>query len=254
MNRPELTPQQYIDYLDPFNCECRVYGRLKQENSEHVAVRAHGYILLTREQERDVTEALGVDYVDWESHPDHLSCAGVFPRWEDHRHERLRAIVKDYVPLKGRVPWAPSQIPQMYADLEKLHELGILVRDIHQGNYLNGKMVDFSRAWTMYHPCLDRVTWLSIRHSRLDDPEKFENMINQWAFNEDQEIDEFIPSALVTWRGRLDNADGVYVGRRIEEAGVDPRLYDWRKWEDEEEEYVNDTTRRPDDEHWIQQL
>lgn len=236
MNRPGLTPQQYVDYLDPFNCECRVYGRLKQERSEDVAVRAHGYIWLTREQERNVTEVLGADYVDWENHPDHLEYAGVFPRWEEHRHEHLRAIVKDYVPLEDNMPWAPSQIPQMYADLEKLHKLGILVRDIHQGNYLNGKLVDFSRAWTMYHPCLDRVTPLKIHNLRLDDPEKLENMIYQWAFNEEQNIEEFIPPALIEWHGRLNNADDRHVGRRIEEAGVDPRLYNWRKWGEDEAE------------------
>lgn len=264
LNRPELTPQQYVDYLDPFNCECRAYGRLKQENSENLVVRTHGYILLTREQERDVTEALGAEYVDWENHPDDLHCDGVFPRCEEHRHERLRAIVKDCVPLEDSEPWAPSQIPQMYVDLEKLHELGILIRDIHQGNYLNGKLVDFSRAWTMPHPCLDRVTPSSIQHSRLDEAESIENMINQWAFNEDQEIEEFIPSALIEWRVRIDNtegarenggyANGVFLGRRIEEAGVDPRLYDWRKWDEEEEEKRgNDTMRRPDSEHSTQQ-
>lgn len=54
--RPPLTPQDYIDYLDPFHNECRVYGRLKQEKQEEIAVRAHGYVLLTPEQERHVTE------------------------------------------------------------------------------------------------------------------------------------------------------------------------------------------------------
>lgn len=231
LHRPDLTPQQYIDYLDPFNCECRAYGRLKQEKCEDIAVRTHGYILLTREQERVVTEALGEDYVDWENHPGHLDCDGVFPRWEEHRHERLRAIVKDYVSVGNGRPWTASQIQQMYTDLERLHELGILVRDIHEGNYLDGKLVDFSMAWTMYHPCLERSTPSGILRSRLEDPSKFEDMIDQWALDEGKDIEELKPNALVKWRYRPGNDTGS-PGRREEDAGVDPRLYNWKKWMD----------------------
>lgn len=43
----------------------------------------------------------------------------------------------------------------MKEDLDMLYSLGIVVRDIRYGNYLRGKLVDFSRAWTMYHPSLD---------------------------------------------------------------------------------------------------
>lgn len=212
---PALTPEEYIDYLDPFNCECRVYGRLKQEGHEDLAVRAHGYVLLTREQERDVTEALGEGYVDWEKHPVRLNCDGVFSRWEVHRHQRLRAIVKDYV--ESAYPWTASQIPRMYADLEKLHELGILVRDIHPGNYLGGKLVDFSHAWTMYHPCLERSTPAAIHDMRLEEPSKFEEMVDIWACSENKKIQK--PAALVKWRSKRD-----------EDIGFDPRKYKWEKW------------------------
>lgn len=39
----------------------------------------------------------------------------------------------------------------MWRDLEDLHTFGILVRDIQFGNYIGGRLVDLSRAWTMYH-------------------------------------------------------------------------------------------------------
>lgn len=80
MSGPEPSPQEYVNYLDPFHCECRAYGRLKQENREDLAVRAHGYLLLTYEQERIVIEALGEEYIDWAQHPQPLKCSGVFPR------------------------------------------------------------------------------------------------------------------------------------------------------------------------------
>lgn len=164
--------------MDPFSCECRVYGRLKEEHREELAVRAHGYVLLTKDQEKHITEVLG-EYVDWENHPEPLSCSGLFTRMEVHRHEPLRAIVKDYVESSG--PWVASQVPQMYADLEELHKLGILVRDIHQGNYLEGKLVDFSMAWTMYHICIDRATPAGVKEIRSQDPRRFENMVDEWA-------------------------------------------------------------------------
>lgn len=91
LHRPDPSPQDFIDYLDPFNCECRAYGRLKQERREDLAVRLYGYILLTREQEEAVTVASGEEWVDWEKHPQPLDCDGIFQRWETHRHERVRA-------------------------------------------------------------------------------------------------------------------------------------------------------------------
>ncbi|KAK7728804.1 hypothetical protein SLS63_006412 [Diaporthe eres] len=163
----------WIDYLDPFNCECRVYGRLKEEHREELAVRAHGYVLLTKGQEEHITAVLD-EYVDWEDHR-----SGLFKRMEDHRHEPLRAIVKDYV--ESTVPWAASQVPQMYPDLEELHKLGILVSVFDQGNYLGGKLVDFSMAWTVYHICIDRALPVSVNVLRSCEPSRFEGMVDGWA-------------------------------------------------------------------------
>ncbi|KAK2599738.1 hypothetical protein N8I77_011468 [Diaporthe amygdali] len=210
LRRPELTPQEYIDYLDPFHCGCRVYGRLKQENRQDLAIRAHGYILLTQAQERHITEALGEEYVDWEEYPEPLDCSGVFTRWEDHRHDRVRAIVKEYVP--SLEPWIASQIPRMYADLEDLHKLGILVRDIHEGNYLSGKLVDFSQAWTMYHPCLDRGTPRGVYERRKEEPQKFEEMVEVWATTEKIKIEK--PAGLLKWHSGQES-----------DFGFDPRQY-----------------------------
>lgn len=219
LNRPPLTPQDYIDYLDPFNCECRAYGRLKQEKREDLAIRAHGYILLSKDQERRVTEAMTGDFVDWETHPEPLDADGLFWRWEAHRHEPLRAIVKDYDESPDYC--VASQISQMYYDLEELHKLGILVRDIHAGNYLGGKLIDFSMSWTMYHICIDRAGPREVKRIRLLESERFERMVYELAHNEDWEEDDYeLPEALLRWHTRKD-----------EDLGYDIRLYDWQKWE-----------------------
>ncbi|KAL2126172.1 hypothetical protein VTI74DRAFT_1551 [Chaetomium olivicolor] len=52
--RPLANPQLYVDCFDPFNCECRAYGRLKEEKREDLAVRALGYLLLRPQQEIDL--------------------------------------------------------------------------------------------------------------------------------------------------------------------------------------------------------
>ncbi len=54
LTRELATPRLYLDYLDPFNCECRAYGRLRDEKCEDLAVRAHGYLLLTTAQEMEI--------------------------------------------------------------------------------------------------------------------------------------------------------------------------------------------------------
>jgi hypothetical protein len=76
-------------------------------------------------------------------------------RDEQHRGQAVRAIVKDFIDDDDSGGFEAKHIPSMWEDLKTLHALGIVVRDIHMANYLGGKLVDFSRAWTMYHPCLD---------------------------------------------------------------------------------------------------
>ena len=66
----------------------------------------------------------------------------------------VRAIVKDLIAHeKGYVcrEFKACQVLQMYEDLKTLHSLGMLVGDVHMGNYMNEKLINFSRAFTMYH-------------------------------------------------------------------------------------------------------
>ncbi|KAJ0116817.1 hypothetical protein J7T55_009968 [Diaporthe amygdali] len=93
----------YVDYYDPFNCECRAYGD-----------RPWG-------------------------------------RWEEHRGQPIRAIVKELAEdddLDEAFNTGRISTSTMWRDLEDLHALGILVRDIYLDNYIGGRLVDFSRAWT----------------------------------------------------------------------------------------------------------
>ncbi|KAL2163055.1 hypothetical protein VTH06DRAFT_6891 [Thermothelomyces fergusii] len=153
--RSLASPQLYVDYFDAFNCECRAYGRLKEEQRENLAVRALGYLFLTPQQEIYLAKRMEhggtpPPGVADDPEPD----GGTFwGRQAQHRELPVRAIVKELAPDKYYPD--PAQAPRMWADLQALHSLGIFVRDTHGGNYVDGKLVDFSRSWTMYHPALD---------------------------------------------------------------------------------------------------
>ncbi|KAH9906764.1 kinetochore Sim4 complex subunit FTA2-domain-containing protein [Xylariomycetidae sp. FL2044] len=87
---PEMSRQEELAYFDPFFCECRAYGRLKERNQEHLAMRCHGYIFLdSATQARLLQQDVSHDWEeDWGWRPD---CAG----------RPLRALVKDYFDIDG---------------------------------------------------------------------------------------------------------------------------------------------------------
>lgn len=213
--------QLYFDYYDAFNCECRAYGRLKQENREDLAVRAHGYLLLTPQQEAEVTQLTGgVPYSATDK--SRLNGANHWGRLEEHRYLPIRAIVKDIA--SNHEPFAPTQLPKMWEDLETLHKLGILVRDINVFNYLEGKLVNFSRAWTTPHPWCLALHPDDVRRMRVADPRDLRKAIVELGMEKRWDWDKvIIPDELTKCASGL--------GKINDRYGVDPRLYNWRKWE-----------------------
>ncbi|KAL2156607.1 hypothetical protein VTH82DRAFT_1352 [Thermothelomyces myriococcoides] len=225
------SPLHYINFLDPFNCECRAYGRLKQEDCEDLAIRAYGYLLLTPEQEAEVAR--------------HSSKTDMFPhvpastqtifdgrnfwgRYEIHRHLPVRAIVKELV--RDRKPFAPSRLHDIWRDLESLHKLGILVRDIGSRNYMaGGKLIDFSQSWTMPSPCFEAIDpddLLNQRHSDSLDLHVaivYFGMGDGWKWGEPGYDG---PTELHEYYGVPEDDDLGYYG-------IDPMAYDWRKWEED---------------------
>lgn len=160
--RPPLANRNlYVQYYDPFYCECRAYGRLKEEKREDLVVRAYGYLILSPDQQAEVARKMGVRHsslvlASWDGHEEHYGLS-------------VPAIVKELVTddFGEDYPFAitEAQAPQVWSDLKGLHGLGIRVGDIREGNYVRGKLVDFGRAWTVYHPGL--MSCSSIRQSIL---------------------------------------------------------------------------------------
>ena len=217
------SPRLYLDYLDPFNCECRAYGRLRDENCEHLTVRAHGYLLLSPDQEAEITTLAG----EVESDEDTLTPAegmGAFGRWEEHRGIPVRAIVKDIAPEDK--PWVPEQQRALWRDLEDLHALGIVVGDINVFNYVGGKLVDLGHSWTMPHPCLDAVSKSTLANIKQSDALELDCALVDWGLGKgwSQEELDLRPEELKKCAGGEGEGEG-------KPFGTDPLLYDWLKWE-----------------------
>lgn len=133
----------------------------------------------------------------------------------------VHAIVKDLVTEQD--PFGPDQVSDMWEDLQDLHRLGILVRDIKIGNYLGGKLVDFSRAWTVPHPILEHIHTRFFEEERQRDPDALVGCIGDWGIENSWDFDVVkIPEELTAC------ACGTSENDRF---GTDPRYYDWRKWE-----------------------
>lgn len=139
---------------------------------------------------------------------------------------------KDVSPLL-RLSWGVSLFPSLSFPKYHCHGLcrprkaaqaGCASLGRPAGQLPRGELGRLQHDWTMSHPCLDRSTVAGTLERRLGESSKFEEMVDLWASNEDEDIEGLKPQALVRWRDGRDN-----------EIGVDHRPYDWRKWEQDEE-------------------
>ncbi|KAK4161740.1 hypothetical protein QBC43DRAFT_357274 [Cladorrhinum sp. PSN259] len=95
---------------------------------------------------------------------DELNGDNFWGRYEEYRGYPIRAIVE-----------------QMWKDVQRLYKLGILVRDITFANYIGGKLVDFSRAWTMYYPCFDWTTARHLKGNLQVEAQRLIELLYTWA-------------------------------------------------------------------------
>ncbi|KAK9418550.1 putative Protein kinase domain-containing protein [Seiridium unicorne] len=158
----KLSKQERLGYFDPFSCECRAYARLKEYGIEELAVKCHGFIMLDEEFQQRLREK---DQHDWKKDWGWSKKVAKTP---------LRAIVKDFVDADfgaidralhaGIIDSVEEQAWRTSLNMDRgtgaglvhamrmIHQSGILVRDVHNGNVVHGKFLDFSSAWTAPHP------------------------------------------------------------------------------------------------------
>ena len=138
--------EKYIAHTDPFYAECRAYGCI-EDNKQNgkIAVRCYGFMAVSAKQE-DILAAppYQTDTTEWNRPEEEYD-------WPVARRQPFRAIVKELVRSRSRF----HAVAQMRKDLLTLRDMGIYVQDISAENYVNGKLVDFSRSWTNPHLMLD---------------------------------------------------------------------------------------------------
>lgn len=161
-----------IQQCDPFHCECRAYGRLKETGREDLAVKVHGYLMVDEKDENAVYTNLKTSdmLVDWERRP----C---------DKGKPIRAIVKEYI--QGSSDYTGEMVPAMMKNLEELNSLGIQMWDVKHDNYMEGIPIDFSQARTVPHFMLDLNSsiWSNFFITRefYWDYRRFDrNIIGQW--------------------------------------------------------------------------
>jgi serine/threonine protein kinase len=225
---PLARPGLYMDYMSHFNRECRVYGRLKDENREDLAIRAHGYLFLTPEQEAEVIERCS--YVDSPAAAPGAPLNGdnSWGRYEEHRDMPVQAIVKQLA--TGSMGFGPALPKDLWRDLKDLHRLGILVRDLKIGNYIDGKLVDFGHSWTMPCPSLAAIHPRRFTSEREGEVLNLEvavvewDMAGEWGESEVEIPQELQDCASGEGQSKEDGTD---------RFGNNPTSYDWRKWEED---------------------
>ncbi len=212
------TVKDVLNHNDPFHCECRAYGRLKEVAREDLAGRCYGYLMLDRATERQLAIR---GFEDWS-------------RCDILKHP-LRCIVKELLPEAIKMPaFTFESLPQMRKDLQDLHAYGVVVWDLHSGNYLDRRIVDFSQAKTVPHFELSWNANLFSRKWAIDccarDYAGFDGVIAEWNEDHPQQIfwDVFLPNT--AFGSRLRNQSR-YEEDLANNEGVrlDAIFYDWKQ-------------------------
>lgn len=155
--------------MDPFYAECRAYGAIinKTQNGK-IATCCHGHLSLSATLEAEIAHQFNID--DWQR-PEAEYNLPVAER------KPFRAIVKELI--SDGVPFSAKMIPRMLMDLKDLRRIFVYVRDVRSDNYLGGKLVDFSCAWTAPHVLLSTYlrSWRVIESDLKWDLEQFDEMV-----------------------------------------------------------------------------
>lgn len=216
----------------PFHAECRAYARLKEAKKEHLAVRCHGYLCLTEGQKQELKDrfAIGSWWND-ETYDLDRPDAALQLEFQQESRRPLRAIVKDFI--HGDVPFSPQHASGMIRDLHQLHRCGIVVWDLKEDAYLDGKLVDFSKAVVVPHMMFDKRLRIDLdilaRDAVYADLSYLGSLFDEWN-------DEHEDGPQITCRPLLEGplVRRLRRGPLTEEEKVarsfNPRNIDWQKY------------------------
>ncbi|KAI1074296.1 kinetochore Sim4 complex subunit FTA2-domain-containing protein [Whalleya microplaca] len=239
------------NYTEPFNAECRAFGRLQEAGCEELAVRCYGYVLLDEDHER--TMMTQFDFNKWTFNGD-IEDSG----WIDDEEQRMR-----YPGKNGRPPpfrcivkafgrsideYEGDVVPQGLArqllrSVIKLQKLGIIEIDFAIRQVIDGKLGDFSTAMTLPHfvtnPELNPHLSPAMIHAMekqtfvhcVNDYLGFDSAIKDWILEYGRDRGRLSIEAFPGRRGcplkARYNLRGSRAAERTLYTFVDPRRYRW---------------------------
>lgn len=142
-------------YSEPFNAECRAFGRLKESGHEDLAITCYGYLLLDEAHERTLMDRFKLSF------DGNMDMAGWYddlrPRFLCRRTGKpppIRGILKG-LGTAGLVNDPPNltvnQAKRILRDTIKLQQLGIISLDVRRDQLIDNRFCDFSVAITVPH-------------------------------------------------------------------------------------------------------
>lgn len=235
------TMSAFYNYSEPFSCECRAFGRIRESGHDQVAVRCFGYLLLDEENERAIMNQFSHLRLSFEGnfdYPDYAGQMGLRSRFvaKGGRPPPVRGIVKEFGHNPTNLRSRDAQ--RILQDVTRLQQLGIIHIDVADRQLINGKLCDFSKAFTVPHyittPELNpRLTpaWISAMEFEtfqfsINDYWEFDDMVRIWNEEHDTKISVY---AFPNGRGCKTkyNLRSTPSRRRVY-SFVDPRTYDWK--------------------------
>ncbi|KAI0116470.1 kinetochore Sim4 complex subunit FTA2-domain-containing protein [Nemania sp. FL0031] len=146
----------FYNYSEPFSAECRAFGRLQETGYEELAVKCHGYVLLSEEHEQAMMTQFSDLDLEFNGNIETAGYDDLRSRFvsKDARPPPIRGIVKDFgldfeEDREGNIR-APL-IRKILRDIIKIQQLGIIDIDVATRQIIDNKLADFSKAITIPH-------------------------------------------------------------------------------------------------------
>ncbi|KAH6616142.1 kinetochore Sim4 complex subunit Fta2 [Chaetomium sp. MPI-SDFR-AT-0129] len=141
----------FYDYSEPFNCECRAFGRLQEAGHEDLSIRCFGYVLLDEKSEAEMARQFPkVDFNGDVYAPGRMDMRSRF-LGRDGRAPPIRGIVKEFGHAPEEEDVQPADFRKMLHDIPLFQQLGIFYLDVAARQMVSGKFSDFSTAITVPH-------------------------------------------------------------------------------------------------------
>ncbi|KAI0515188.1 kinetochore Sim4 complex subunit FTA2-domain-containing protein [Xylaria bambusicola] len=239
INREKLGGLRAVyNYMEPFNADCRAFGRLQEAGCEELAIRCFGYVLLGEDNERAMMSQF--DFNNWSFNVD-IDETG----YREEEEQRLLYPGKDALGEtidEDRGDVFPQGLArQLLRSVVKLQKLGIIEIDVAIRQMIDGKLGDFSSAITLPHfitnpelnPHLSPVMVRAITRQTfvhcMNDYLAFDSMIHSWNDEHDRRrlsIQAFPGGRGCSHKARY-NLRGSRAIERTLYTFVDPRRYSW---------------------------